>query len=228
MKPSLTHLSLFLTAAHTATLPQTPGFDISNWQPTFDFPAAYNSGARFCIMKATEGSDFKDKSFTSHLSGATSAGLIVGAYHFAWPVSNATQQADFFIATGGGWTPDGRTLPGMLDMESIVSKPTCWGLSTGEMVAWIREFSEQYRVRTTRYPMIYTNPSWWKECTGNSEAFKDTNPLVLARWASAVGAIPGGWAAQTIWQNSDKYEFGGDSDFFNGSEEDLKRFAMGL
>ena len=75
--------------------------------------------------------------------------------------------------------------------------------------------------------MIYTNPSWWRECTGDSTAFRDTNPLVLARWASAVGAIPGGWAAQTIWQNSDAYEFGGDSDFFNGSEEDLKRFALG-
>lgn len=132
----------------------------------------------------------------------------------------------------------------MLDMESIASKPACWGLGTGEMVAWIREvsssrtrergegadaeqFSERYRERTTRYPMIYTNPSWWRECTGDSKAFKDTNPLVLARWASAVGAIPGGWAAQTIWQNSDAYEFGGDSDFFNGSEEDLKRFATG-
>lgn len=131
-------------------------------------------------------------------------------------------------------------------MESIASKPACWGLGTGEMVAWIgevssstpdrlrgeggadgKQFSERYRERTTRYPMIYTNPSWWRECTADSKVFGDTNPLVLARWASAVGAIPGGWAAQTIWQNSDAYEFGGDSDFFNGSEEDLRRFAMG-
>ena len=93
--------------------------------------------------------------------------------------------------------------------------------------AFLVQFSDRYHSKTARYPMIYTNPSWWKECTGNSAAFKDTNPLVLARWASAVGAIPGGWAAQTIWQNSDSYEFGGDSDFFNGSEEELRRFAMG-
>lgn len=52
MKPSLTLLSL-LTAAHASTTtPQVPGFDISNWQPTFNFTAAYASGARFCIIKA--------------------------------------------------------------------------------------------------------------------------------------------------------------------------------
>ena len=28
-----------------------PGFDISNWQRTVDFAAAYKSGARFVIIK---------------------------------------------------------------------------------------------------------------------------------------------------------------------------------
>lgn len=51
MKPPLNHLS-FLAAAHATTTPQVPGFDISNWQLTFNFTAAYASGARFCIIKA--------------------------------------------------------------------------------------------------------------------------------------------------------------------------------
>jgi GH25 family lysozyme M1 (1,4-beta-N-acetylmuramidase) len=115
----------------------------------------------------------------------------------------------------------------MLDLEAIPENPTCWDLSPADMVAWIKSFSDQYHDKTGRYPMLYTNPSWWMECTGDSEAFVDTNPLVLARYSSSVGEIPGGWPYQTIWQNSDSYKHLGDSDIFNGDLEGLKRLALG-
>lgn len=114
----------------------------------------------------------------------------------------------------------------MLDLEGEGST-TCWDLSAADMVAWIKAFSDRYQEVTSRYPLLYTNPSWWSECTGNSDAFVDTNPLVLARYASSPGEIPGGWPAQTIWQNSDSYSFGGDSDIFNGDEAGLKKLASG-
>jgi GH25 family lysozyme M1 (1,4-beta-N-acetylmuramidase) len=127
---------------------QVQGFDISNWQTTFDFQGAYNSGARFCMIKATEGDDYIDKYFSSHYTGATQAGIVRGGYHFAWPISPASQQADFFLAHGGGWTSDGRTLPGMLDLESTSGHPKCWGLTTSEMVAWIKEVRDSIPVST--------------------------------------------------------------------------------
>lgn len=114
----------------------------------------------------------------------------------------------------------------MLDLESE-NNGQCWGLSASDMVAWIKSFSDQYKSKTGVYPMLYTNPSWWTACTGNSNAFVDTNPLVLARYANSPGTVPGGWPAQTIWQNSDAFEFGGDSDIFNGSIENLQALAMG-
>ncbi|KAI1848326.1 hypothetical protein JX265_008893 [Neoarthrinium moseri] len=203
------------------------GFDISNWQTSVDFEEAYSNGARFVIIKATEGSDWIDASFSSHYTQATQAGLIRGGYHFARPSSSSgATQATFFLAHGGGWTGDGITLPGMLDLEAG-SSGQCWGLSTNAMVAWIKDFSDTYHEKTGRYPMLYTNPSWWKECTSNSKVFSQTNPLVLARWASEVGTIPGGWSAQTIWQYDDSYPYGGDSDLFNGDEAALKKFASG-
>jgi GH25 family lysozyme M1 (1,4-beta-N-acetylmuramidase) len=227
MKPTrLAPTLLLLLNSHVSAAVQ--GFDISHWQPTVDFAAAYASGARFVIIKATEGTTYIDPSFSSHYSGATAAGLVRGGYHFAHPgVTDPADEADFFLAHGGGWTADGRTLPGMLDLESEGDSGECWGLTAAEMVAWIRGFSERYEGATGRYPMLYTNPSWWDECTGNSDAFADTNPLVLARWSSSVGTVPGGWAAQTIWQNSDEYEYGGDSDVFNGDEAALEQFAAG-
>jgi hypothetical protein len=40
-----------------------------------------------------------------------------------------------------------------------------------------------------------------------------------------VGTIPGGWPYQSFWQNSDSYTYGGDSEIWNGSLDNLKTFA---
>jgi GH25 family lysozyme M1 (1,4-beta-N-acetylmuramidase) len=168
-----------------------------------------------------------DPRFSSHYTGATNAGFIRGAYHFARPSSSTgADQAEYFIAHGGGWTADGITLPGMLDLEPG-DEGNCWGMSATAMVNWVRDFSEQYQAKTDRYPMVYTTAEWWTECTGNSNAFVDTNPLVLAKYASSPGSIPGGWGSQTIWQNSDHFTYGGSSDIFNGNYTQLKRLASG-
>lgn len=222
------------------------GFDISNYQESVDYAGAYEAGARFVIIKvgspsvltvstktvvnpsqATESTNYIDALFDTHYAGASDAGLIRGGYHFAHPgETTAEEQADYFISNGGGWTDDGNTLPGMLDLEGS-GDSNCWGLGAEDMVAWIKAFNDHYKEVAGQYPLIYTNPSWWTECTGNSDAFAETNPLVLARYASEPGEIPGGWSSQTIWQNSDSYEFGGDSDIFNGDEEGLKKLASG-
>ncbi|KAI4086880.1 MAG: hypothetical protein LQ344_007206 [Seirophora lacunosa] len=207
------------------------GFDISHYQASVNFGAAYNSGARFVIIKATEGTTYTDPSFSSHYTSATSAGLIRGGYHFARPSSSTgAAQATFFLAHGGGWSPDGITLPGMLDMEynpSSTSQP-CYGLSQAGMVAWVRDFVNTYQGRTGRWPLIYTSNSWWVTCTGDSAAFSGTCPLVLARYSTAgPGTVPGGWGYQTIWQKDAGYAYGGDSDVFNGGLTGLKKLASG-
>lgn len=154
--------------------------------------------------------------------------MIRGGYHFAHPGSSSgTAQANYFLAHGGGWSDDGKTLPGMLDIEYNPSGATCYGLSASEMVAWVKEFGETYKAKTSRYPMIYTTADWWNTCTGGSTAFSKDYHLVLARYGSSVGTIPGGWPHQSIWQNSDSYKYGGDSDIWNGNEASLKKFAKG-
>nr|QNJ46252.1 GH25 muramidase [Ascobolus sp.] len=200
-----------------------PGFDISHYQSTVNFADAYSSGARFVIIKATEGTTYKDPKFSSHYTGATNAGLIRGGYHFARPASSTgAVQAQYFVSNGGGWSGDGLTLPGMLDLEG-----DCAGLSQAGMVSWITSFVNKYKALTTRYPMIYTTNSWWNTCTGNSQAFSANCPLVIARYNSVVGTIPGGWPYYTIWQFNDAYSYGGDSDTFNGAYSQLVKLATG-
>ncbi|RMJ24775.1 hypothetical protein PHISP_04362 [Aspergillus sp. HF37] len=203
-----------------------PGFDISNHQGSVDFAAAKSDGARFVMIKATEGTYFIDSWFDSHYTGATNVGLIRGGYHFAIPngASGATQ-ANYFLQHGGGWSGDGRTLPGMVDLEYNPYGATCYGLSASAMVDWIRDFSDTYKGKTGRYPMIYTTADWWSQCTGNSGEFGSTNPLVLANWGSSPGTIPGSWPFESFWQYNNHYKYGGDSDYWNGSEENLKKFA---
>lgn len=226
---------------------QVQGFDISSYQGSIDWSSASSSGAKFVIIKvftfsnfsprirltlwffqATEGTSIVDSQFSNHYTGATNAGFIRGGYHFAHPDdSSGSSQASFFLSNGGGWTGDGQTLPGMLDIEYNPDGSTCYGLSQTDMVSWISDFVSTYYSSTGRYPMIYSTADWWNQCTGNSASFSSNSPLVLADYASSVGTIPGGWPYQTIWQNSDSYTYGGDSDIFNGSESDLSKLATG-
>ncbi|OAF60557.1 hypothetical protein VC83_03576 [Pseudogymnoascus destructans] len=74
--------------------------------------------------------------FSSQYVGATNAGFIRGGYHFAQPGSSTgAAQANYFLAHGGGWSKDGITLPGMLDIEYNPSGATCYGLSAASIVA---------------------------------------------------------------------------------------------
>ncbi|KAF2760314.1 putative N,O-diacetyl muramidase [Pseudovirgaria hyperparasitica] len=199
------------------------GFDISHYQSSVDFAGAYNAGLRFVLIKATEGTTYKDPAFSSHYNGATTAGFIRGGYHFARPSSSSgAVQASFFAKNGGGWSNDGRTLPGMLDLEG-----DCAGKSASAMVSWIQDFVETYLSETGRHCIIYTNRSWWQSCTGDSTAFSNTSPLHLASWNNSPGTIPGGWGYQTIWQYNDHSSWGGDSDRFNGDATQLRKLAMG-
>lgn len=142
--------------------------------------------------------------------------FIRGGYHFADGTGDGSEEANFFLQNGGGWTNDGITLPGMLDLE---------GNCITDAVDWISTFSNTYQQATGVYPVLYTSPSWWSECTGNSDAFVNTNALMLARYASSPGTLPGSWPYYTFWQYNEDNAYGGDSDVFNGDYSQLQAFA---
>ncbi|WP_033287865.1 lysozyme [Amycolatopsis jejuensis] len=219
--------ALQATPAAAATA-EVPGMDVSGHQGNVDWQAAWNAGARFAYVKATEGTGYRNPYFTQQYNGSYQVGMIRGAYHFARPdISDGATQADYFVAHGGGWSADGRTMPPMLDIEYNPYGQTCFGLSQSAMVAWVRSFSERVHAKTTRWPMLYTTTDWWKTCTGNSKAFGETHPLFIARYAKTAGPLPDGWRYYTIWQYSDSGNKPGDQDSFNGSMEQLIKLAGG-
>ncbi len=212
-------------ATGLAAATQTPGIDVSKWQGTVDWASYWNQGKKFAYVKATEGTSYQSPTFGQQYTGSYNVGMIRGAYHFALPGnSSGTAQADYFADHGGGWSADGKTLPGVLDIEYNPYGATCYGLSQASMRSWIAAFTARYKARTGRDAVIYSTTSWWTTCTGNTSAFSGTNPLWIARYNTSPGTLPAGWAYYTFWQYSDTPV---DQDHFNGSLTGLRNLALG-
>ena len=180
------------------------GIDVSSHQGTVNWTRQAGAGKTFAYVKATEGTSYRNPYFRSQYTGSLRAGMIRGAYHFASPSgSSGRTQARYFVRYGGGWTADGRTLPGVLDIEYNPYGSTCYGRTKKQMVSWISSFVTEYKRLTTRDAVIYTTTDWWTRCTGNTTRFSSTNPLWAARYGTTTpGKLPGSWAWATFWQYS--------------------------
>ena len=202
-----------------------PGIDVSGWQRNVNWKYWWNKGKRFAYVKATEGTGYTNPYYHQQYNGSRKVGMIRGAYHFALPNrSSGATQANYFVTNGGGWTRDGTTLPGALDLEWNPYGPACYGKSKTGMRAWIKAFHDTYKARTGRWPVIYTSTSWWSHCVGGRHRFGKTAPLWVARYSTNVGALPPGWNRYTFWQySSDPI----DQNTFNGNHARLRALANG-
>lgn len=199
----------------------------AGYQPSPSYSSDVANGAKFVVIKATEGTSYVNPYFSSQYNGATNAGLIRGAYHFAHPDrSSGAAQATYFLQHGGGWSGDGRTLPGSLDLESSSGSATCYGLSQSAMVSWIKDFGNTYHASTGRYPTLYCSPGWWNQCV-NSGAFASDFALWVANYGVSSPKIPNGFSYYSFWQYADSGTYDGDQDVWNGSLDSLKTFARG-
>ncbi|WP_255946686.1 GH25 family lysozyme [Streptomyces odontomachi] len=204
-----------------------PGIDVSHYQGSINWSSVKAAGIQFAYIKATEGTTYKDPTFSANYLNAYNAKVIRGAYHYAQPGSSSgASQATYFAGNGGAWSADSLTLPGMLDLEG-----GCYGLSTSAMQSWILDFYNTYKAKTGRDVTIYTSASWWNSCTGGWSGMSARSPLVAASWTSAADpTIPNGFPFATIWQYTDAGSVSGisgavDRDRFNGDSSRLLALA---
>lgn len=206
---------------------QTEGVDVASYQGNVSWSTLWSSGVRWAYTKASEGTYYTNPYFSQQYSGSYNVGMIRGAYHFATPdTTSGATQADYFVDHGGGWSRDGKTLPGALDIEWNPYGDACFGKSQSGMVTWIRDFLNQYKARTGRNAVIYTATSWWTQCTGNYGGFS-ASPLWIARYASSAGTLPAGWSTYTMWQYTSTGPTVGDHDRFNGALDRVQALANG-
>ncbi|MEV6962897.1 lysozyme [Streptomyces sp. NPDC051207] len=207
------------------------GIDVSHWQGAINWTSVRNAGIQFAWIKATEGTSYKDPQFNTNYTNAYYAGVIRGAYHFARPdISSGATQANYFASSGGAWSRDNMTLPGVLDIEHNPYGSMCYGLSTTAMRTWITDFYNAYKARTTRDVVIYTTAGWWNTCTGNWTGMYSKSPLWVAHWGVSSPTLPTGFPTWTVWQYTATGSVSGvsghvDRNQFNGSRDRLLALA---
>lgn len=188
------------------------GIDVSHYQTVSSWRKVKDFGIEFVYAKASQGIDYVDPSFLTHVSGARAVGLVVGAYHYlaAGDPAAAVAEADHFAAVIAGQSLD---LPLVLDVEDPES--------TG---AAALAFLQRFEVVTGRRPMVYTFPSFIDEQLGNSLA---EYPLWYAYYSTdGAPTDRGGWTEWTFMQYSETGYVPGidgpvDLDEFNGRLGDV-------
>jgi GH25 family lysozyme M1 (1,4-beta-N-acetylmuramidase) len=214
-------------AAITPAVAGLPGIDVSSYQGNLNW-ASIAPHIDFAYAKATEGTYYTNPDFTNQYEGPYDQGVIRGAYHFGIPDnSTGATQADYFVSHGGGWSADGLTLPGALDIEYNPYGAECYGLTKAQMTSWIWDFVNEYAYDTGVYPVIYSTYDWWSTCTSSAPGFASYDPFWIADYSSSAGTLPAGYSYYTFWQYADSGSEPGDQDVFNGAYSRLQALARG-
>lgn len=190
------------------------GIDVSSHNGDIDFDTLSAQGISFTLIKATEGSTFKDPSFHSNYSKAAKAGLKIGAYHFFRFETPGHMQAINLLNSVRGRKLD---FPLIIDIEE-------WGnpyvRPTEEITGELSEMIDY--ITSSGYPvMLYTNKD------GHNRFIQgrfDTIPL----WICSLTDNPAD-TVWTLWQYSHRgglRGFGGNVDLnvFRGSEQQFERW----
>jgi GH25 family lysozyme M1 (1,4-beta-N-acetylmuramidase) len=119
------------------------GIDISKWQDGIDISKIE---AEFVIVKATEGIGYVDKCCDRFFQAAKGANKLVGFFHYARPINDATKEADFFYQNTKNYF--GHAIP-FLDWEAENKNDVNWALT------WLNRVYALSGVR----PMIYMSES---------------------------------------------------------------------
>lgn len=131
------------------------GVDVSNHQGDIDWRAVARDDIRFAYLKATEGGDFIDKRFEKNWTGAGSADIDRGAYHFFTLCRPGADQARNFLRAAAVKDAE---LPPALDLEL---GGNCRARPPAQQVnAEIDAFVDLVEAETGRHMVLYVLGNW--------------------------------------------------------------------
>ncbi len=145
-----------ILSAGDALAARSLGIDVSNNNGTITWSSVANSGIDFAWAKATEGFTFNDSFLSSNMSNGTSAGVMMGAYHFArWDNNSAADEASHFLAQAGSYIRAGYMVP-VLDAEQAPAA----GQTRTIISTWINDWCNAIKSSTGISPLVYTYQSF--------------------------------------------------------------------
>ncbi|MEU5442779.1 MULTISPECIES: GH25 family lysozyme [Streptomyces] len=110
------------------------GIDVSNNQGAQDWKTWKKQGLTFAFAKASEGEHTHDSRFAVHIKGIKGAGLVPGAYHFAWPNQSAAVEAANYISAVKPYA--GRGFIHWLDLERYPDGRNYQGRTAAQIKAY--------------------------------------------------------------------------------------------
>jgi lysozyme len=194
------------------------GVDVSHWNPVLNWPAIKAAGYDFAFIKATEPANYMppngvDDKFAVNATGAQSAGMLWGPYHF-WR----------YGGTGG---PEGQ-----IDafLASILPGPTCKYIvldiedtaAPKKTLETLRRLARSIVYLESRLPagyevLLYSARWWWDAWIGNDDVtLADGSRVVFSKWPLWVAhytenpdiapmlPLTGSWVSYLFYQYTSK------------------------
>lgn len=197
------------------------GIDVSRHQGEIDWEALKKGNhpdapISFVYVKASEGSDFKDKKFEQNFENARKHGFMRGAYHYFSTTSSGVSQANLFISMVKLHPGD---LPPVLDIEE---KPKNKKKYIEEVKIWLKKVEEHYGVK----PIVYASSKYKKKYL--DDPFFKEYPSWVAHYYIPELTDGEEWL---MWQCTDIGVIPGikekvDINIFNGTEKQLKELLL--
>jgi len=131
------------------------GVDVASHQGAIDWASVADDRISFAYIKATEGRDFVDPTFTSNWKGSAAAGIDRGAYHFFTLCSSGSAQAQHFLSVV---PPDRRALAPAVDLEvagNCGARP-----STASVRRQLSAFMTKVEAAWRRSIVLYVGSDW--------------------------------------------------------------------
>lgn len=200
------------------------GIDVSHHQGVIDWQRLRDEGringapVKFCIIKATEGSEHTDRRFSRNFDQARDHGIIRGAYHFWGTKTSAASQAEHFIRTVDLQEGD---LPPVLDIEKKDPQKTVSQMQA-DILKWLSIVAKHYDAT----PIIYTNLKFREKYLDSPEL--NAYPYWIAHYYVDSLKYDGRWK---FWQHTDVGRLPGikgyvDFNVYNGSYYDLEQLTI--
>lgn len=204
------------------------GIDISHWQSGFDLKHAKSAGCEFVIVKATQGSTYRDSCRSKFLIQAANLDMLIGAYHFAGGYNPETEANHFWQTVKG---LNGKAIF-VLDYE--IQCDTDIYVSNRK---WIERFVNKFYQLSGKYCMIYIDSRYLSQLKASFVV--DKCPLWLARYPKSYRTFTNDkppayapWKKLTIWQFTSKLRIAGfgedlDGDIAYITPEEWRKMASG-
>jgi GH25 family lysozyme M1 (1,4-beta-N-acetylmuramidase) len=241
---SISCLIVAVVATAPARAARQLGIDVSSYQGSgINWSTVKNTdGITFAWAKATEGLTVNDADFTINESHAKTAGVFIGAYHYAHPelhlgTAGADQEAAHFWSIASPYIKGGNAyLMPMLDIEQDLSAASPAYTKT-TLSQWVNRWcsditADAASAGLTVTPLVYSYISY--SSTWLDSTVAQSWPLWMANYngqspqtGAPNGTSPWQTGAWQFWQYNDTGVAPGDADVLNGDADTLKDYIIG-